>query len=470
MNKIIQKGIYSVFGLTLLIPQVGVLAESLSQLSPQSTENYVSSLNPEGLTSSRLGNCFDVYNLVNLEVNINLDKREYQPADVLILKGNMRNNNTYSLPELTLKANIFKIEQEGDKRIVKTVDEFVVADNINVASLASYDIDTVYTIPTNAAKGEYEVTFSVVQDNQISIAGLTFADDSPAVNLGFTQFTLIGDNQEKVSINQSKITINDQLYNNLEPNPLYSDIQPKTIKVPIQNNTDNTQKVTVVYEVYSWSDDLGESSKVREVLNQEFELAGKSTINATYALEDIQEPVYYVKVTVVTKGEYPNMTWDNIANIRLTNQNIANPRIVFTGFNTSPYNPEKDIELVTCIHNGNDAEVEGILENVVQDEKGKVIAKSQYKGKIAGKVDGIYTPLPKNRSYNKLIVTSTIKDASANTINTVNITYDCQELDSNQCKNKSTDMSVWVLFITLLSLMGSIFIGVKLYRNKRFKV
>lgn len=471
-----MKKIKSIVGIvilmvSLLLPQITVLAQPLSDLSPQVGENYISSLNPESLTSSaRLGNCFDIYNIVNVEVNINLDNIEYQPADVLIFNGSVQNNNPYPLPELAVKANIFKIEQEGENRVVKTVDEFIVADNINLTSLGTFKIDAIYNLPINAVQGDYEVTFSIVQDNQIHIAGLSFADEAPSLNLGFSQFTITGDKQEKVSIIQNQIMINDQAYNNVEPNPIYSEANPATIKVPIQNNTNDSQKVEVSYEVFSWSDDLGETGRVREVLNQELEIAGNSRTDAVYTLENIKEAVYYVKVTVSAQGEYSNITWDNIANIRVTYGSIMQPRIAFTGLNTSPYSPEKNLELVTCIHNVNEGEVNGILENTVRDDRGRIIAQSQYSGKIAGKVNGIYTPLPQNKTYNKLIVTSIMKDSSGNIIDSIELIYDCQNLDSSQCKNNIQDTGIWVLFITLISLTGLIFLGLKLYTAKRIKV
>ncbi len=470
-----MKKIKSIVGIvvlmvSLLLPQITVLAQPLSDLSPQKTENYSSKLNPQGLKSAKLGNCFDIYNLTDIEFNIGTDKQVYQPGDVLILEGGMQNNNPYPLPELALKANIFKRESNGETIVFKKVDEFIVKDNIQLANLQRYTIDTVYSLPINAAKGEYQVTFSVVQDNQISIAGLSFADEASAFNLGSSVFTIEGENQEKVSIGQDKITINDQIYNNLETNPIYPEVQPVTIKVPIQNNTNESQKVTVSYEVYSWSDDSGELSRVKDILNQELELTGQENTDLIYTLEDIQEPVYYVKVMVSTQGEYSNMTWDNIANIRFTYSSIMDPRIAFTGFNTAPYNPEKDLELVTCIHNINEGEVDGVLENIVRDEKGRIIAQSQYNGKITEQIDGIYTPLPQNKAYNKLTVTSILKDSSGNIVDSVEIIYDCQNLDSSQCKDNIEDTGIWVLFITLISLMGLIFLGLKLYKAKRINV
>lgn len=455
--------------ISLLFPQISVIAQPLSNLSPQKTENYSSKLNPQGLQSAQLGNCFDVYNLTDIELNIGVDQQNYQPADAIILRGSIQNNNPYPLPELTLKANIFKRELNGDTIILKTVDEFVVKNDIQLASLQSYPINTVYSLPISAAKGEYEVTFSLVQDNQISIAGLSFADEAPALNSASTVFSVGGENQEKVSINQSQITINDQIYNNLEPNPIYAEIKPVTIKVPIQNNTLDEQKVEVSYEVYNWSDDGGYSSADITQM-QEITLKGQENTNLVYILEDIQKAVYYIKVTVKVQDTPESISWSNIANIRFTHENISEPRLVFSGFNTSPYNPEKDLKLVTCIHNINNGEVNGTLENSVRDEKGRIIAQSQYNGTISGQVDGIYTVLPKNRSYNTLTVTSTFKDSSGNVVDTIELVYDCQLLDPKQCTYRIQDTGVWILFITLFSLVGLVFIGLKLYTAKRIKL
>jgi hypothetical protein len=441
-----------------------------SEDNPPEEIPYISTLKEEGLKNASLGNCFDVYKFNNIRLGIIVDQNEYQtgaeakPGSGLIrFTGNIENNNNYPLVDLKIKAKIVKIEQEGNKRIVKTVDEIVIKDNISLASQGTQEIDESYQLPIKAAKGDYEILLSVVSNDQISVAGLSFTDDVYASKLNFK---IEGDNTEEIIIKQKDITINDVPYNNLSFNPKYRDKRPVTIKVPIQNNTDTDKEVEVEYEVYSWSDDIG---KIKKELKQLKTIAKQGTSIASYTIEEQAEAVYYIKIKVRGNNVLTNMSWKNIANIRFVNEDISEPRIAAVTLNTSPYSPEKgDIQLLTCIHNTNETEVETIVENTIKDESGKIIASSEYKGTVTGQVDGIYTQLPKNKRYNTLMVTSTIKDKDGNILNTVDLNYDCKELNPNQCGQGNTNGSIWVLLGGLLVLGGLVF-GFREYRRRALK-
>lgn len=430
--------------------------------NPEPAVEYVSSLNKEGLKNATLGNCFDVYNFNNIYLNIGLDSSEYEPAGLIELNGSIENKNNYPLPDLKIKGKIVKIEQEGDRKIVKTVDEFILKQSINLTSLGKQKINEIYNLPIKAPKGDYEILFSVIQNNQINIAGLTFTDDVYAINPGFS---IVGNNTEEIVIKQKDITVNDTPYDNLSFTPSYTEKQPVTIKVPIQNNSSEDKEIEIQYEVYSWSDDLG---KIEEELIEQKVIAKQGSNLATYTIQDTNKTVYYVKIKVKDITTDLNIRWSNIANIRFTNSYINEPGIVFVGFNTSPYAPEKELSLVTCINNTNDIEEETILENTIKDKKGKIIASSKYKGKISGQIDGIYTQLPKNKKYNNLIVTSIIKDKDGNIINTVELNYNCQDLDPSKCMPDIYN-NIWTNLSLLLAIILLVPIIAIFYRKYRIK-
>ena len=433
---------------------------------------YTNNLKQEGLTNASLGNCFDVYKFNNIDLSINLDQNEYEigseskpGAGLMSFVGSIKNNNSYPLPDLKIRGRIVKIEQEGDRRIVKTVEEIIIKENINLASKESQEINESYVLPIKATKGDYEILLTVVQNDQISIAGLSFTDDVYAFS---PRFKIGGNNIEGITIDQKGITINDKEYNNLSFNPKYSGKKLITIKVPIKNNTDTDKEVEVEYEVYSWSDDTG---KIKTETIQQKTIAKKGTSIATYTIEEQKEAVYYVKVKVKDNRTASNIIWGNIANIRFVNEDINEPRIAAVTMNTSPYSPEGELQLVTCIHNTNNSGVDTILENTIKDEKGNIVASSEYKGTVTGQVDGIYTKLPKGKTYNKLLVTSTIKDKDGNILNTVELNYDCQELDASKCKaeenNNNRILTIGgIIGLALLIIVGILF-GYKRYRNSK---
>jgi hypothetical protein len=484
MKEIIQKGIYIIFGLSLLLPHIGVIAqesriapeeeltaEDTDQINqsqnntPEEAAKYQSRLNKDGLKNATLGNCFNVYKFENINFSAGLDKDQYEPAGFIKIRGTIRNQNSYPVPDIKIKLKLIKITKEGDIKISKTVDEIILKDNINLASQGSQDINEVYNIPIKAAKGDYEMLFSVIQNNQIGITSFNFTEDTYDYS---RSFNVLGNNEEEIVIKQKDITLNDEAYNNLRFNPIYKEIKPVTIKVPIQNNSNQDKEVEIQYEVYSWSDDLG---KPKKKLVQQQTIVKKGTSIANYTIEDIQEAVYYVKVIVKDTKTAENMMWSNTANIRFSNEKINEPRIAAVLMNTSPYSPEQDIQLVSCIHNTNESGVDTILENTVKDEKGRIIANSEYRGQVTGQVDGIYTKLPKDKRYNTLLVSSIIKDKDGNILNSIELKYDCQELDASKCiaeKNTIWPIITGIISIILIAVLG--IIGYKTYRLKKAKL
>jgi len=442
----------------ILFPNISLIAQESNDVN-----EYKSNLKQEGLKNATLGNCFDVYKFEDINFSAGLDRYKYEPAGFIVIRGTIRNENNYPVPDLKIKAKVVKVEKQGDIKISKVVDEVIVKDNINLASKAAQDINEVYDIPIKAEKGEYEILFYVFQNNQRGTNN--FNKDLYDYS---SKFSITSNNEEEIVINQTGITINDEPYNNLSFNPRYKEIKPIKIKVPIQNNSSEDKEIEIQYEVYSWSDDLGQPATK---LTQRQTIAKQGNSIASYTIEDIKEAVYYVKVKVKDVNTSENMRWTNIANLRFIDERVNEPRIAAVTMNTSPYSPEAEMQLVSCIHNTNESSVDTILENIIKDEKGKVIASSEYRGQVTGQVDGIYTKLPKNKRYNNIIVTSIIKDKDGNTLNTVELKYDCKELDPSKCieeKNTIWPIIIGIASIILISVL--VIIGYRVYRIKKIKV
>jgi len=443
----------------ILQPNISLIAQELA------TENdYQSNLNKEGLKNATLGNCFDVYKFGSVDVNVVLDQNTYEPGDVIYINGELKNNNIYQLPDLKVKGKVVKIDQEGDKKVIKTLDEIVLKDNISINSLGKYSIDYKYIIPVQAAKGDYEILLTVIQDDSINIAGLTFSNEMPAA---YASFKVGGNNAEDISVKQNEIKLNNKILDSLAINPIYEKIEPVNISMPIQNNTNEDKEVEIKYEVYSWSDDLG---KIEKELKEQKLIVKRGSYIANYTIQEPNKAIYYIKIKIKDTDTPVTTKWGNIVNIRFINSIISEPRISALAFNTSPFNPDKELQLLTCISNIKDAQVDIILENTIKDEQGKVIANSEYKGAVTGQVDGIYTKLPKDKRYNNIIVTSSIKDKDGNVLNTVELKYDCKELDPSKCSNEQdSNRNNNILTITLVVSSIIILFTVIMFLLKKYR-
>ena len=443
---------------SILQPNISIIAQELD-----TETEYQSNLNKEGLKNSTLGNCFDVYKFGSVDVNVELDQNTYEPGDVIYINGELKNNNIYPLTDLKVKGKIVKIDQEGDKKVIKTLDEIVLKDNISINSLGKYSIDYKYIIPVQAAKGDYEILLTAIQDDSINIAGLTFSNEMPAA---YASFKVGGNNAEDISVKQNEIKLNNKILDSLAINPIYEKIEPVNISMPIQNNTNEDKEVEIKYEVYSWSDDLG---KIEKELKEQKLIVKRGSYIANYTIQEPNKSIYYVKIKIKDTDTPLTTKWGNIVNIRFINSSISEPRISALAFNTSPFDSDKELKLLTCINNIKDAKVDVILENTIKDEQGKVIANSEYKGTVTGQVDGIYTKLPKNKIYNSITVTSSIKDKDGNVLNTVELKYDCKELDPSKCKEENNNNIIFVTssILGIITLIIISAFGYKRYRRSR---
>ncbi len=66
------------------------------------------------------------------------------------------------------------------------------------------------------------------------------------------------------------------------------------------------------------------------------------------------------------------------------------------------------------------------------------------------------------------MVTSTIKDKDGNILNTIDLNYDCKELNPSQCRQGGANSSVWVFLGGILVLGGLVF-GFREYRRRALK-
>lgn len=444
------------------LDEIKQLVEEQSSSSSDNVSTYRSRLQNEGLENASLVDCKDTYVFGNIYLNLTLDKSSYVPGDTMYIKGEILNKNNYHLPGVEVSAKIHNINNDGGKTIVKTVDEFSLGDKLNLSNLGKKDLTFQYKLPSNAPKGNYEILFYVTQYKQINLSGLSFTDDVYAFK---SAFDISGEYQNDVSIIQSGITLNNEPYDNMSFTPKYFDRQPVTIKTPIKNNTNSTQSIDVIYEVYSWSDSLG-AKNLLDSEKKRVTLAGLGQSIDTYVVEDIKVPVYYVKIKL-KKSDSIGSQWMEIANIRFSNITFNKPIISFLGFNKSPYSKDGDVKLITCINNTNNSPTGGILENIVKDESGKVIASSKYEGLVSGQLDGIETVLKDVKPSDKFIVTSTIKDFDGNEINTIEMVYDCNELEPNKCSKTFSMQNIIILATLVIFFVGGSFVLVRIYKKKK---
>ncbi len=479
MKEIIQKGIYIVFALSLLLPSMAVIAQENQNTelitgeikfkpgkttptkeqidaivkNQQKPPTYKSQLEAGGVKAGALGNCMDTYKFGSIKIDISQDKPQYTSGDIIQLKGNIKNENAYPVTGLTVAARLVKnIPNANDQAYTTTLDEFIIAKDVSIKANEKIDISQIYNLNLQAPKGDYQLLFFAYQQDRFTLSGLPFTDDVVGYKVSFK---VGGNNTEQVYLDQTRTMVGDQKNINhgfLASQEKGSKVQ---VKIPLKNNTDKAQDMELTSQLYSW-----DGLRKEELQKEEKEIIkvpAKGEVLITRTVDKVELSVYYLKLTATKAGDIaPAQQYKSISNIRFSGAGANAVRFNWVGLNSFPKIAGQDAKVVTCIHNtsyGIASDIE--VETKVLNAKGKEIAKSLYKGPVSEHVDAITADLPKNKTYNKLTVVSTIKDASGNIVDTVTIPYDCNAIDVSACAKEGQFEG---LLGTVLGIFGLILI------------
>jgi hypothetical protein len=433
-------------GKTLTKEQIDELQKNQQPAPP-----YQSQLETAGVKIGSLGNCMDTYKFGSIKINITQDQQKYNPGDIIQLKGSIKNENVYPVTGLTISARLVKnIPNSNDQAFSTTLDEFIIAKDIAIKGNSSIDIKQLYNLNLQSPKGEYELLFFAYQQDRFTLSGLPFTDDVVGYKV---KFDVGGDNTEQVYLDQTRTTVGDKknINHGFITNHHNKD-EKIQVKIPLKNITDKVQDIELTSQLYSW-DGLRKESLQKEE-KEIIKVPAKGEVLITRTVEKAELPVYYLKFTATQAGNIaPAQKYTSISNIRFSVPNNQLVRFNWVGLNSFPQGDK----VVTCIHNTSNGTVNDIeVETKVLDSKGKEITKSLYKGAITGEIDAIIADLPKNKTYNKLTVVSTIKDGSGNIIDSVNIPYDCQAIDASICGKENVSNEIITNILSILGIIAII--------------
>jgi hypothetical protein len=489
MKKIIQKGIYIIFGLSLLLPHIGVIAQEGEKiklgveielkpgqvLTPEqiveiqkTQENqpiqvYQNKLEAGGVKVGVLGNCMDTYKFGSIKINITQDQQKYEPGDFIQLRGEIKNENAYPVTGLTVAARLVKnIPNNNDQALTTTLDEFIIAKDVTIKGNGSIDVKELYNLNVRAPKGDYQILFFAYQQDRFTLSGLPFTDDVVGSKV---DFEVGGNNTEQVYLDQTRTIVGDK--KNINHGFLTSHRKGEMIqvKIPLKNITDKDQDIELTSQLYSW-DGLRKETLQKEE-KETITVPAKGEVLITRIVEKTELPVYYLKLTATQAGyAAPAQRYKSISNIRFSVSDADAVRFNWVGLNSFPKVSGQDAKVVTCIHNTSNGIAENIeVETRVLTNKGKEIATSLYRGTVSGQVDAITADLQNNRPYNNLTVVSTIKDGSGNIVDTVSIPYDCNTIDPSTCAKETildgivgTILGILGLIVIVLGVIYAIYL------------
>ena len=429
------------------------------QKNQSTQQSYQSQLESGGFKVGSLGNCMDTYKFGSIKIDITQDKNKYEPGDIIQLKGKIKNDNAYPVTGLTVAARLVKnIPNANDQAYTTTLDEFIIAKDVTIKGNGLIDVKQLYNLNLQSPKGEYELLFFAYQQDRFTLSGLPFTDDVVGYKV---KFDVGGGNTEQVYLDQTRTTVGEKKHINHGFFTNHTKDEKIQVKIPLKNITDKVQDIELTSQLYSW-DGLRKESLQKEE-KEIIKVPAKGEVLITRTIEKAELPVYYLKFTATQAGNIaPAQKYTSISSIRFSVPDNQLVRFNWVGLNSFPQGDK----VVTCIHNTSNGTVNDIeVETKVLNSKGKEITKSLYKGAITGQIDAIIADLPKNKTYNKLTVVSTIKDGSGNIIDSVNIPYDCQAIDAITCGKESvldgiagTILGILGLIVIVLGVIYAIYL------------
>jgi hypothetical protein len=442
--------------------------------SPQSSGSQkLLNINPESFKQGEPASCFDYYDFGGVDVNLSTDTHNYMPGDPVLLRGQIKNNNKYPITNLTVKARLVKNipNPEYLRSEIITLDDFNIAENITLNAGGSFDVNYSHILPLNSSKGNYQIFFYAYDNDRFNQAGLSFTNDIIASKLNFN---VGGSNPQGIYLDQTRITLNDQVHNVMAFMTNHQKDKVIDISLPIVNPSNKDEDMTIIYSLYKW-DGLRAENKV-DVKTEKIKVPAKGRTQLKYSVSKTDTSVYFLNISADNQDIKKDKSAYDIkteSNIRFTVSDYDFPRVNSFGVNTFPIKKDQEVTLFTCYHNGASQEALAPLNIIttLYDDKNTVIAQTEYAGKIGGDIKAIIKKFTPSKDINNFKIVTTLKDSNGAIIDTIEDNYNCKDLDPTLCSKPNTSVGISFMknipwLYTLLGLVVFILLLIFI-KNKR---
>ena len=459
--------ILAIFGiiLTLLFPQVILIAQEDGAEGELSSDTQgldtTQALDPSGVKSGELTNCFDTYKfgVEGLSLYADTESNDYKASDLMEVLGSIVNKNPYPIIDLTVRARVLRSHPNPviQKALYTTVDDFVVLDNINLKANQEYLFNYSYYISQNAPSGDYIIQYYVYNQNRFNLSGLSFTED---IISSTTEFTVAG-GSEHIYLDKTNITVDGQINDTRAFITSHEKGKNIPIKLPLVNPTSTAREMRISYKLYKW-DEILEDNFIEEQA-QELTIEANSKIDLEYIANTNtgDYPVYYVVIEAlpVDQRDIDLNKEKTMAHIRFSVQDNNRPRVNWVGLNKNPFEGG-DIELLTCVHNTVFQTDEGPVkvQSIARDEKGKELSKIEYEGIMPSAISGIKNKLNTDKRFNTVTIETNLYNASNELVDNIITKYDCNEISPELCLAESKSNNIFnrnnIIIISVLVLLG----------------
>jgi hypothetical protein len=436
--------------------------EIINLINSISREDF--QLEAENIKYGELASCFDYNKSDNIKIDLKSNIDSFNPGDAVIIEGEIINNNKLPIVNATIYGRLVRNLDNPvfSRASTITLDEFIIASDINLDAGASYTVDNIYQLPINAIAGEYKLLLYVYNSDRFNLSGLTFSE---SVYGGIIPFSVSGENKSYIYLDKTDIKVNGQAYDTSDTVKQY-DLGDIKIETTLVNETQETQEMRVLYKLYRW-DSTFESNFIQNI-EEIYTVNPGQKLPISYTIDNATEPVYDLKIIAVPEEEIQVESYKSIANIRFGINSTFRPRLHFVGLDTYPIT--KDTNIINCIHNTSSEIDEGPVKVVttLKNTKGRKLGILEYSGPISGRVDGLISKLSSLNLSQVVILESILYDNQGVEIDRISIDYDCNKINSSFCPSGDNIFSIFNFIIIIGLIIIAIIIKLKWNHIKHY--
>ena len=415
-------------------------------------------------------NCFDYYKFQSVQVNVNPTATTYKSGEKVKFVGNIVNENNQPIVNGEVFVRVARKNEKHPEDWDNIVDEFFALKNVTLKANESKPVEFSWNIPTGTTAGDYQANYFFVVGKKFNLGGLSFSNE---VIIGSSNFTVKSDNTSYVQFDRSQTQVDGQKYLQVGSLPIIEKGKSPVLKQSIENTFNKKENVQVTYELYYW-DGLDESNKI-DTKNETVVIPANSEKEITYQFPPMNTSVYFLRITATAEGQ------KSILNVRLASQQ-ERPRLNYPAITEFPIKKGDKVTLFTCFHNTSVVNTTGRVEVTLTDEKGKQVAKIDYKGNIPSAMSADKIEFSAKKPYDKLKLKAEVYDKNGKKVDSYETVYDCKDFGScikkkpvansglqNTIRNKMQNRSwlmLTVMFFTIIIISVVIVVVLNMRRNR----
>ena len=356
--------------------------------------------------------------------------------------GNIKNNNKYPVVVGALYVKIFRnVGGEKNPNGPDVVDQFVVAENLNIPANDSLPIKFSWKVPAYALDGKYQIVTYFTSDKKFNLLGLSFTDDIVGNSFNFT----VSGEKTGVVFDKSSVVINNNPYYFAAYPPRIQGTDEANISIKVDNTTNQAQNIKTNWKLYRW-DGMNPSNLIRE-FSTNTAIKANSLGDIKFSIPEKSEPVYYLV------GEFTYKDAKSVVGIRFVRDGVDRVRLNFPAVTAYPLIKGEPVTLFSCLHNsGQSSQVPNnkiVLE--ITDESGKIIESYTYEGVVTGEMMAVKKDFISKVNLNIFSVRASLYN-NGNLVDESVMKYDCKLIDPTKCSPEKDNL--W----NMLALAGGVLV------------